>query len=100
MLDDRFSDQFSQPRLTELGFVRPARRMMLVSAFWHPLDNVLAMFGDVHFDPTAYAHAPRSFRRVVDSGKRVLQRWIMRCVRPTFDQESLRFHTVSRASAN
>jgi len=46
--------------------------MMLVSAFWHPLDDVQAMLGDVHFDPAVQAHAPRPFRRVVNMSERIL----------------------------
>ena len=52
--------------------------MVLVPRVWHPLDDVQAMLGDIHFDPTAYAHAPRPFRCVVDTGKRILQLGITR----------------------
>src|ERR1700680_4529916 len=70
--------------------------MVLVPRIWHPLDDVQAMLGDIHFDPTAYAHAPRPFWCVVDTGKRILQLGITRQVRPTLDQVPLLFHAVSR----
>src|SRR5438046_10730935 len=77
-----------------------ARRMMFVSTIGHPLDDVAAMLGYVHVDPTAHAHGPRPFRCGVDPSQRVLQRRITRCIPRTFDQELLLFHAVSRASPN
>src|SRR2546428_11211969 len=74
--------------------------MVPVPRVWHPLDDIQAMLGHIHFDPTTLAHAPGAFRSIVDTSKRVLQRWITRRVRPTVDRESLLFHAVSHASPN
>src|SRR5688500_4105510 len=71
--------------------------MMLVSTLRQPFDHVLAVPGDIHFDPTAYAHAPRPFRCVVDTGKGILEHWITRCVGPALDQELLLVHAVTQS---
>ena len=67
--------------------------MVPVPTVGHPFDDVVAMFGDIHFDPAAYAHAPRPFRCVVDKSQRFLEPVHAR-VGPTLDQESLLFHAL------
>jgi hypothetical protein len=46
--------------------------MVLVPRVWHPLDDVQAMLGYIHFDPTTLAHAPGTFRTIVDPSKGIL----------------------------
>ena len=63
--------------------------MMGLPRVRHPLDDVLSMLGDIHFDTAAHADASRPLRCLIHKRERMLQPRIARRVRHTFDEESL-----------
>ena len=62
VLDDRFADQFAQPRHARFRFERRAGRMVTVPGVGHALDDVFGVPGDVHLNAAGHAQATRPLR--------------------------------------
>ena len=80
------ADEFAQARETRFGLEGLAGRMVHVPGARHALDDVLAMFGDVHLHATANAHAARTLRALVHPRQRLLQARVGRQQRDAPDE--------------
>ena len=74
--------------------------MVRLARVRHPLDDVVSMLGDIHFDATAHTNTSRPLRCLVDKLERMLQSRFVRRVCHAFDDESLLLHEYRRGGVN